>query len=425
MDSDPVQTCLDLAYDLSAMGRNDDIVRLLSGLEQSRPDCRNKPLYYALGYFSGLCGGTSEEYYEKAAAAPLGRCYPSRFGEIAVLEDVRKKTGSDEAAMLLGCLYYNKLHYEKAAALWASCKEAYPAKRNLAVACFSHLGQSEKALPLMKELLAARPDDEQLLYETVVLMDKTGAAPEEKIALLLSHAPKRDDLITELAKAYNQSLRPDDALKTLLSHVFVPCEGGEHAIADQYLFAHLAKAKAAYAAGQYREAAALCREGQTLPESLGAGIWNRCKLVPLRYHEAISLEKCGEKEKADEIFRDIVGIEIEFFSKMHLVELPYFQAKACLHLGEAVMARQIMTKAAREWARIGDGESDGFFSTTPFFLSFVDDPKRLRAAQYLYLTALCDGFKGDGAAAEKLRGSIRRNNENLLALLYEKTGFPD
>ena len=32
----------------------------------------------------------------------------------------------------------------------------------------------------------------------------------------------------------------EKAVETLMSHSFVPCEGGEHAIADQYLFAHLA-----------------------------------------------------------------------------------------------------------------------------------------------------------------------------------------
>ena len=42
MDSDAVQTCLDIAFDLSAMGRYEDIVKLLSGLEKERPDCRKK-----------------------------------------------------------------------------------------------------------------------------------------------------------------------------------------------------------------------------------------------------------------------------------------------------------------------------------------------------------------------------------------------
>lgn len=34
-------------------------------------------------------------------------------------------------------------------------------------------------------------------------------------------------------------MQSEKAIETLMSHSFVPCEGGEHAIADQYLFAHL------------------------------------------------------------------------------------------------------------------------------------------------------------------------------------------
>ncbi len=32
-------------------------------------------------------------------------------------------------------------------------------------------------------------------------------------------------------------MQPQKALDTLLSHNVIPCEGGEHAIADQYLYA--------------------------------------------------------------------------------------------------------------------------------------------------------------------------------------------
>ena len=141
------------------------------------------------------------------------------------------------------CLYYNKLHYEQAAQLWQQVNSLH-ALRNLAMAYFSHLNRPEEALTLMKQALAqaaADPEEtstEQLLYETVILMNKLRVAPEEKIALMESHAFIRDDIQTELAKAYNQAFRPDKAIEALLSHSFVPCEGGEHAIAEQYLFAY-------------------------------------------------------------------------------------------------------------------------------------------------------------------------------------------
>jgi len=424
MDSDAVQTCLDISFDLSAMGRYEYIVELLLGLEKNRPDCRRKMLYYALGYYNKLIGGDGIEYYNKAKTAEIGPCYPMRFEEIAILEDVISTTNDVDAKMLLGCLLYNKLHYEKAAELWVECEDNYIAKRNLAVAYFSHLNKAGDALALMKEVLDSRPDDEELLYETVVLMDKMGISPIEKINLITSHNTSRDDVLTELAKAYNQDFNPDKAIDTLMSHDFVPCEGGEHAIADQYMFAYLVKGKTEFENGNTEAAIELFRNGQVLPQSLGAGIWNHCKLIPLKYHEALCLEILGEKAEADKIFSYIANVTIEYFSNMHLKELPYWQAKSFMHLGEPTKAQHIMTKALREWSKIQHTKDNGYFGTTPFFIPFVDEPQKLRRAQYLYLMSLCSDFaKKCDDANESVAESTTLNNENLFALYFNKFGF--
>lgn len=424
MDSDAVQTCLDIAFDLSAMGRYEDIVKLLSGLEKERPDCRKKILYFALGYYKNLIGEDGTEYYNKAKNAELGLCYPMRFEEIAILEDVIAKTNDADAKMLLGCLLYNKLHYEKAAELWEECKDNYIAKRNLAVAYFSHLGRNDEALALMKEVLDSRPDDEELLYETVVLMDKMGIDPKEKINLITSHKTSRDDVLTELAKAYNQAFIPKKAIETLMSHDFVPCEGGEHAIADQYMFAYLVMGKTEFESGNIEGAIELFRKGQVLPQSLGAGIWNHCKLIPLKYHEALCLEILGKKVEADEIFSYIANVTIEYFSNMHLKELPYWQAKSFMHLGEPTKAQHIMAKYLREWSKIQHTKDNGYFGTTPFFIPFVDEPQKLRRAQYLYLMSLCSDFaKKCENAKSSIAESTTLNNENLFALYFNKFGF--
>ncbi len=420
MDSDAVQTCLDLAFDLSAMGRYEDIVKLLCGLEKSRPDCRRKPLYYALGYYKEMLGENGISEYEKAEKAELGSCYPMRYEEIAILENVIEKTNDAYAKMLLGCLYYNKLQYEKAAALWESSEDNYIAKRNLAVAYFSHLGREEDALEIMKEVLKDRPFDEEMLYETVILMDKMVISPEEKVKLITSHETNRDDVLTELAKAYNQMFMPDKAIETLMSHDFVPCEGGEHAIADQYMFAYLVKGKTELEKGNIKEALDMFREGQILPQSLGAGIWNHCKLVPLKYHEALCLEKLGKKADADAIFSYIANITIEYFSNMHLKELPYWQAKSFLHLGDNTKAQHLITKYIREWKKIEHIKDNGYFGTTPFFIPFVDQPQKLRYAQYLYLMSLCSDFTD---IENKLAESVSLNNDNLFGLYFNKFGL--
>ena len=420
MDSDAVQTCLDIAFDLSAMGRYEDILTLLDGVISHSDSCKKKMAYYTLGYYKFLTGKDGSEEYKKAESATLGNTYPHRFEEKEILEHVISKTESKAAKMLLGCLLYNKLHYSKAVELWEQCDD-YISKRNLAVAYFSHLDKDDEALSIMKSLVNERKNDEELLYETVCLMDKMGVAPQEKIALITSHNVTRDDVLTELAKAYNQAFMPDKALETLMSHNFVPCEGGEHAIADQYMFAYLVKGKTELDNGNLKKAIEFFRAGQVLPQSLGAGIWNHCKLIPLKFYEAICLENIGEKDKADKIFRYIATTEIEYFSNMHLKELPYFQALSFNHLGEKLKGQHLITKYLREWGKIKDIKDNGYFGTTPFFIPFVDKPQRLRMAQHLYLNGLCKAYiQNTDEAKSQISESVALSNENMLAVFFNR-----
>jgi tetratricopeptide (TPR) repeat protein len=241
-------------------------------------------------------------------------------------------------------------------------------------------------------------------------------SPAEKIALLESRRLDRDDLYVELAKSYNQNGEHEKAIKALLDRKFVSCEGGEHAIADQYIFAHISLGIEAFNTGDYTKALDYFVKGQTLPESLGAGIWNHCKLIPLKYREALCLDKLGREEEAEAVYRYISDTEIEYFSNMHLPELPYYRALSYDRLGEGLKARAMITKYRRVWAKMEGVKDNGFFATTPFFISFMDDPESLRRPKFLYLTALCDRYEGKYAkAVEKRSESYALNNDNLFA----------
>ena len=423
MDSNPLETCLDIAFDFDTMGLYEENVNLLDGLLKAKPEVSQPMIHYAIGYYKYLCGMDGVEDYKKGSTAKIGATFPMRKEEIRILEDVISKTNDKKAKMLLGCLLYNKRHYEKAAKLWEQCDDCISV-RNLAVAYFSHLNRGDEALELMKKALELSPESEELIYETVVLMDKLGTEPTEKIKFLNSHNITRDDCFTELAKAYNQVLQPEKAIETLMSHSFVPCEGGEHAIADQYLFAHLVIGRNALKNGNVSDALEAFRKGQILPQSLGAGLWNHCKLVPLKYFEAVCLEKLSEKTRADEIFTYIATIGIEYFSNMHLKELPYYQARSWQHLGEEIKAQRLITKYRREWSEIDKVSDNGFFGTTPFFISFTDNPKQLRRAQHCYLNALIADFTGENDESKALiEESYSLNGENLSALTFKTQGF--
>ena len=410
--SNPAETCLDLSADLDSMGRYEDGLALLEGLCATCPGSRVKMVYYALAHFAEKCGKDSAEYLAKAADASVGKAYPSRLFEMQILE---AKDTSD-ARLMLGCILYHKRQYKKAAALFASCPDSYIARRNLAVAYYSHLDRHDEAKAIMLSLVAERPNDGQLLYETVVLLNKMGCPACEKIALILANNGRREDIRVELAKAYNQNGQYDEAINTLMASAFVPCEGGEHAIADQYMYAYLCKGIEKMNAGDYEAALYLLTFGQTLPQSLGAGIWNHCKYIPMRYRAALCLEELGRKSEAEEIYRYIATVAIEYFSNMHLPELPYYQALSYDRLGEHFKARTLMTKYARIWGGFEDVVDNGFFATTPFFMPFIEAPERLRRSKGLYFNGLVDRYLGRDAEADlKMAESFKLNNDNLFA----------
>lgn len=79
------------------------------------------------------------------------------------------------------------------------------------------------------------------------------------------------------------------------------------------------------------------------------------------------MKKLGKTEEAKAIWQYIATIEIEYFSNMHLKELPYYQAIAWTHLGNDLKARASFTKYYRECKNIKVKKDNGFFGTTPLF----------------------------------------------------------
>lgn len=126
---------------------------------------------------------------------------------------------------------------------------------------------------------------------------------------------------------YNLSGEPQRALDVLLSRNFVACEGGEHYIADEYMFAYYLLGKERYVRGDYEGVAEAFLSAQTLPQSLGSGLWNEAKLVPYRYFQAKCLFRLGRKKEAEEILRGFLKFRFDYFSDMYLLTLAYYVAR--------------------------------------------------------------------------------------------------
>ena len=124
-----------------------------------------EPLVFSLSaIYADIKGGSPDDL------ATEGIAFPSRRIEMKSLSHWAKQ-GNQNAKFLLGCALYAKGHYENAVTLWESLSgNDYRAARNLAVAYYSHMNRKSEVLPLLKRALSLKPDDEQLIFETVYEM---------------------------------------------------------------------------------------------------------------------------------------------------------------------------------------------------------------------------------------------------------------
>ncbi|MBC2602670.1 DUF5107 domain-containing protein [Puniceicoccus vermicola] len=246
LKSSPSQTSLDLAFELLGAGFLNEAKDLLEAL----PEGADPMVYYTVAGIELELGKNraAESAIARGEAVNDPQTYPFRLEEMAILEAVigHNPQQTAKAQYYLGCLLYDKCRYDEAAFHWEQSKSLNdgfaPIHRNLAVAYFSHLDRKLEVLPLLHKALACAPGDEQLTYEIAYVMTKLGLPPSERLQFLKSHVDPtktiRDDLILEWARAHNQAVDPQGALALLNVYNFVPCEGGEHAVVEQYMFSH-------------------------------------------------------------------------------------------------------------------------------------------------------------------------------------------
>ena len=389
---DAEQTTLDIAEVFAMAGLYKELVVFLS--ESARIRTLGASESYVRAWLTG----------EKANKAKIGIAFPSRSVEKYALEKAIEKDCKDTQALYLyGCLAYGKGLYETGISAWEkalSVQESYEIYRNLATAYYSRRCDRKKALAYMQKSAALAPKDEkQITFETAYVMAKAGASGNEIAWFISSRNADRDDVAVELARAYNHANRPDLALETLLTRTFVACEGGEHAIADQYTYAHYLQGKTAYLQGDYKQALVSFQAAQVLPQSLGSGFWNEIKKVPFQYFEAKCLEKLGKKEEAKEIYRSFQKYRFDFFTDMYLYTFAYYLAQGLRALGESEKADEIVAWKKENHLRALSQETLGYFNTTPFFIGFIDEAERAKRTHHAYPLYLIAKYEGDETAA--------------------------
>ena len=285
------------------------------------------------------------------------------------------------------------------------------------MALFSHLNQKDRALALLEQAIELEPDRNQLKLEYLYAAEKAGVSGEKRLEVIHAHpwtGRLADDYVLEHAKACCMAGKWDDALNVMLSHEFVPAEGGEKPITSLYFNILLHKGRLALLEGRPQEALELLMPlSGRLPENLHAGLWSETDLTPVYYWQAEALKALGREAES----RERYALALKRFSP-GLSDLAGYYAGAMRALGRDVDARVFLSRRIRALDDMASLRSIGWEDMTSSFNTFVNDPQTQRNGMIAYWRALIYACEGRSEEAKTLlEESLRLWTENLSAFV--------
>ena len=366
----------------SNSGLLEDAIQVLkefTGKEGNRNDV--SPLvYYYLGYFTGKLDRPVEMkyYYGQAAAQKPDFVFPFQYEAIDVLRHVSEVMPDDAMALyFLGNLLYDWQPaeaircWEKSASLRADFSIV---SRNLALGYANFENDLPKAIGSLEKAVSSGKRYALHFFELDELYQASGTSPEKRLALLEKNhdiVNLRDDALSHEIALLVFMGRCDEAVKLMTNRRFNVWEGGARFNVndywtDAYLMlghAEMKKGNNKKAIGYYklsvdypsnlqtargsssgrfpeaswwagvaynaaRDSKRALKEWnsavQNIPEGRGGRQFGVSSESMSLFYQALSLRKLGQKEKASEIFNQLISSgnrslenrdQIDFFAK--------------------------------------------------------------------------------------------------------------
>lgn len=423
LNSNPTQTCMNVAFDLLHAGCTEEAVMIMEGLEKYRNISTMGR--YTLAYIYDRSGEKDKaaEQRKLAAQNPYVDTFPYRPEEINVLKEAIAADATDSTAVyLLGCLLYDKTHYEDAAECYKKAISLAPnfyiPYRNLAIAYFSKLDKKEEALELLKKACAIHEKDDVLVKETNYVMAKMGVDGKERLEFILQNMPENpsDNITWDLADAYSNVFEYQKAIDTLKSHEFVAAECQETYLTESWTFAQCAKGRLLAKEGRLEEALQCFRDAQHIPSSFRAGWWDEQALYYAVIAEAQALEALGREEEAAKVAGRLLSFIHSGYSPYMGPEVDYYVALAYKMTGEELMAKVHMSKYIKKWEKEAENDEDRKPIVTSLYWSYVPDGVKEYKAEIMRALGYGKLFFGKKEeAAEYFRKSMELNPDNLKA----------
>lgn len=406
------------AYDYMAAGFFREAIGVLeSGLAAGY---ETTMVWYTLAWLQQHEGNDPHFYLQKASAANPDYCFPNRIESLQVLEAAIQINAPDyKAHYYLGNLWYDKRQYEKAIGHWEKAvalnDRFAEALRNLAIASFNKLHQSDRALSLMQMAFGADYGSARLLVELDQLMKIMKYNPSERLKQLRNHFPlvkQRDDLYLELVTLYNLRGQYEVAAELLGLRRFHPWEGGEGKVIHQYKMSRLGKAVAFLADQQIHAAIKELNHSLRIPENLGEAKLPLPQDQEVYYllgtcYQMLKNEKMAVSCFKNAVLGDHSLNEVLYYNDLQPDRILY-QAAAFSKLGEAEMAKQLIMSLVNysDTASSEEEDSDYFAVSVPDMLIWDHNHSLNRSVHRLYLNGLGQLGAGNQEAAEALLQSV-------------------
>ena len=389
-------------------------------------------LTYYEAYYRSKLGEDVSELLEKAEKQPSDYCFPNKLEDISVLRFAVGQGCKAKAGYYLGNLFYDRLQWEEALALWedsARADDTFPTTfRNLSLIYYNKCKEPRKAKEAMEKAFALDPTDVRVFLELDQLYKKLGWTFEDRLANFEAHQELiggRDDLYIEYITLVNMCGDHEKAYNCIMSRKFHPWEGGEGKITTQYTIALLEMAKKALEKKDFAKAESLLRAALVYPENLGEGKLEGTKDNHLYYHLGLALEAQGRAEEAAECYRTATVGTDEPAGAMYYNDQPadmiLYQGLAYLKLGKVREAR------SRFYRLIDYGEQhledqvkiEYFAVSLPEFLIFDEDYTARNRAHCNYLMALGNiGLGNREKAAGFLNEAVAIEPSHMMCRIY-------
>jgi len=424
-------TCISLAIDYAHAGLFDDAATLLKA-------AGSDPLAsYTLGWVQFQAGEQQRALanFQHAASLAPDYCFPNRLEDVLALEAAMRLNPQDaRAPYYLGNFWYAHRRYAEAIACWEQSRaldERFPTvHRNLGLAYYNKLNDSDRALASLETAFTLNPGDARVLFELDQLYKKLNRPPAERLARLEQYGElvgQRDDLTIERVTALNLLGRPDEAFQLLMGRTFHPWEGGEGKVTGQYVASLVELSRRHIRHSRYPEAIQLLEQAQAYPPNLGEGKLYGAQENNIFYYLGCAYAGQRADDQASAAFvRASTGLSdptSAIFYNDQPPDMIFYQGLARQQLGQAAEACAIFQKLVDYGrAHIDDLVQMEYFAVSlPDFLVFDEDLSVRNRIHCHYMIALGYTGLGDHDQAEAhYAEALRLDSYHLGATLHRR-----